>query len=355
MKNFKQFFAGILLVMLISCGSSIKKKDSLTVIPMDLNNVNKIDINSSKCINTTALETKTESLLGNINNIFFKGDTLFIHSSGKLSAFNKKGLFLFNVGTKGRAANEYLTLKSFFIKKGELYLHDWDGRKLLRFNTGSKFIEKHDFKKGGWMPDHIFPFNSTMYVVKNTYSGEQISVPLISVYDENLNIISSSSRMQKNGSSLADLFFPFKNEVLYWEILCDTVYTINRSAAIAPKYFVDFGTHRVPEKINGSDDLYNKIEFVNKEENKDRYATMVSNVREDDRYLYFSFVYGYGIIHFARFDKINGKTAIFRLIDSKTKKNVKFTYMTVQNGDIIVAALPDEESGDNQVLYRIRL
>ena len=41
MKNFKQFFAGILLVMLISCGSSIKKKDSLTVIPMDLNNVNK--------------------------------------------------------------------------------------------------------------------------------------------------------------------------------------------------------------------------------------------------------------------------------------------------------------------------
>ncbi len=355
MKNFQFFIAGILLVTLISSGSSIGKKDSFTVIPMDLNNVNTIDIHSSKCINITALETNKESLLSNINNIFFKGDTLFIHSSGKLSAFNKKGHFLFNVGTNGRAANEYLSLKSFFIKNGNLYLHDWDGRKLLRFGAGGKFIDKQDFNKGGWMPDHIFPFNRNLYVVKNTYSGDQISVPLISVYDDNLNMISSSSRMQKNGSSLADLFFPYKNEVLYWEILCDTVYTINNSAAIAPKYFVDFGSHRVPEIINGSDDLYARIEYVNKDENKDRYATMVSNVREDDRYFYFSFVYGYGIIHFTRFDKISGKTSIFRLTDSKTKGNVKFSYMTIQNGDIIVAALPDDDSGNNHVLYRIRL
>ncbi len=355
MKKHHHFLAVILLVTLVCSGNSIGKNDPFTVIPMDLNNVNTIDIHSSKCINTIALETKKESLLGNINNIFFKGDTLFIHSSGKLSAFNKKGSFLFNVGTNGRAANEFITLKSFFIKNGDLYLHDWDGRKLLRFGAGGKFIDKQDFKTGGWMPDHIFPFNNNLYVVKNTYSGDQVSVPLISVYDNNLNMISSSSRMQKNGSSLADLFFPYKNEVLYWEILCDTVYTINKSAAIVPKYFVDFGSHRVPEEINGSDDLFDRIEYVNKDENKDRYATMGSNVREDDRYVYFSFVYGYGIIHFARFDKISGKTSLFRLTDSKTKKSVKFTYMTIQNGDIIVAVLPDDDSGDNQVLYRIRL
>ena len=161
--------------------------------------------------------------------------------------------------------------------------------------------------------------------------------------------------MQKNGSSLVDLFFPYKNEVLYWEILCDTIYSINKSAAITPKYFVDFGNRRLPEKISGSDDLYTRIEYVNKPENKDRYATMVSNVREDEKYLYFSFVYGYGVINFARFDKKTGKTDLFRLVDSQTNKNVKYTYMTVLNGDIIVAALLDDDSGDNQVLYRIRL
>lgn len=355
MKNLQFFLIGILVVTLICSGSSIGKKDSFTVIPMDLNSVKKIDIHSPKCIYKIALETKKESLLGNINNIFFKGDTLFIYSTGKLSAFNNKGRFLFNVGTKGRAANEYITLKSFFIKNGDLFLHDWDGRKLLRFGSRNVFIEKMDIRKEGWMPDHIFPFNDNLYVVKNTYGGEQTRVPLISVYDKNFNMLCSSSRIQKNGSSLVDLFFPYKNEVLYWEILCDTIYSINKSAAITPKYFVDFGNRRLPEKISGSDDLYTRIEYVNKPENKDRYATMVSNVREDEKYLYFSFVYGYGVINFARFDKKTGKTDLFRLVDSQTNKNVKYTYMTVLNGDIIVAALPDDDSGDNQVLYRIRL
>jgi len=355
MKNLQLFLVGIIIVTLFCSGSSTDKKDSFTIIQMDLKNVKTIDIHSPKCINKIALETKKESLLGNLNNIFFKGDTLFIYSTGKLSAFNNKGRFLFNVGAKGRAANEYLTLKSFFIKNGDLFLHDWDGRKLLRFGSRNVFIEKMDIRKEGWMPDHIFPFNDNLYVVRNTYGGEQTRVPLISVYDKNFNMLSSSSRIQKNGSSLVDLFFPYKSEVLYWEILCDTIYSINKSAAITPKYFVDFGSSRVPEKISGSDDLYDRIEYVNKPENKGQYATMVGNVREDEKYLYFSFVYGYGIIHFARFDKKTGKAELFRLIDSQTKKNIKFTYMTVQNGDIIVATLLDDDHGDNQVLYRIRL
>lgn len=351
----KHFLFGITIMCFFLLCSCTEKKTKLSTVSIDLNNCKPIDIHSSSCKEKIVLETTKESLLSNIKNIFIKGDTMLIFSVGKVSAFDNKGSFLFNIGAKGRAENEYISLKSFFIKKGIFFLHDWDNRKLLKFSSNNNFIEKIDLEKDGWMPDFIFPFKDSLYVVKNTYGGEQTKVPLISIYDNNFKILSSSTKILKNGSSLSDLFFPYKNEVLYWEILCDTIYSISQRAEIVPKYFVDFGSNRVPDTINGSDDLYTRIEYINRPENKDRYAIMAGNVREDDKYLYFSFVYGYGVIHIARYNKEKNKTDLFRLINSENGKNITFTYMTVLNGDVIIASEADSNNEDNPVLYRITL
>ena len=85
-----------------------------------------------------------ESLLGVINDIKCKEDTLFLCSNNAIFIFNTKGEFIRNFKKRGRGRGEYLSITHFDINKTsrEISILDIDGRKILVYSFEGEFLRQ---------------------------------------------------------------------------------------------------------------------------------------------------------------------------------------------------------------------
>ena len=87
--------------------------DSGDVVTVDFDNIKTVDINDGEIIE---LEATDKSLLAYIDGFVIDDDKFFIRSRGEVFAFDKSGHYLFNVGARGRAENEYMQADCLFMR-----------------------------------------------------------------------------------------------------------------------------------------------------------------------------------------------------------------------------------------------
>ena len=141
----KAFFVFCFLLIIISCDNGIKpyqhlKNDNLFIV--DLDEGNKVDslllsdlFKSVKCI---PLETKDESLIGDVNKILVHKNSIYVldcTTAKSLFVFDKEGQFIRKVGRIGSGPGEYVNLVDFTIDtdKDEIIL--LDNRQLIFFDA----------------------------------------------------------------------------------------------------------------------------------------------------------------------------------------------------------------------------
>ncbi len=323
----------VLIVFSVSCKS---QKKELTVIPIDLDSVQSVDVNNGKIVE---LETSDSSLLYEIASIDVIKSKLVIQTRDKSVVFDSNGRFLYNVGAKGDAPFEYKKFTGIFVRNDSIYLFDGLSKKVLCYdNTGRYLFSRSvDSNSDKLFPTQIFPISNSAFIVKNTFRGNFEKVPVLSVLDDNYKYVANiDGRFLNTGFTVADNFSLFgKNEVLYWETLNDTIFSVVNGESIVPKYFVDFKEHAIPFSVRKGKDVYDLIDYTNKPQNISRIATFIRNVYEDDKLVRFMFVYNHKI-YYTKYDKVKKTTRVFCFEDMKHRLKPQ-PFVKYMNGKVYLS------------------
>ena len=149
-------FACLVCALLCSCSNQKESDSGPTVIWAPLHNHERTDhLNYSSLfgsIDTIQLQQAgEESLLGVINDIKCKDDTLFLCSNQAIYLFKTNGEFINSINRRGRGPGEYVSIAQFDIdpKEREIVILEQNGlRKFYVYSFEGKFlrqIEVSDF------------------------------------------------------------------------------------------------------------------------------------------------------------------------------------------------------------------
>ena len=195
---------------------------------------------------TVFLETTATSLIGSIVSLSIFEDKIFIKSfPSKLSIFSESGEFLGNIGTKGQAGFEYISLDDFFIYNDTVFIWDFNGKKILKYETNGTYIGNTKIEQS---LSQICPLpNDKGYIVLNALNNSKDN-PKFGWMDYDFKIKHFSREQRLNSASYSNSFFQNGSYVDYWEMFNNTIYSVTEYS-VTPKYFVDFGRYAVPRDI----------------------------------------------------------------------------------------------------------
>ena len=193
------------------------------------------------------LETKSECLIGEIRKITCYEDNLFVLDHQGLYKFDRTGNFICKIGKRGRGPRETIMFADFFIKTDTIYIAGWNQIFAYDINSGI-FLYSFHF-------DDKYPRN---YVNKtdNYFISFNYINNLIEYYDLKGNLIDSTV-YSKNGQVILDraIGFPYYNLFFGTDIslnfttYCnDTIFEVNDKFSLIPKYIVNLGKYKIPEK-----------------------------------------------------------------------------------------------------------
>ena len=335
----------LIIIILFSCKETEKKSIEKTAenifvkFPITIDLVKIIDKESKEIklsnivdsIEYITLETTPDALIGFIRDIDVTDSFVFICTEGKILKFNRKGRFLYQIGSIGKGPGQWPLIRNISIddKKKIIYVFpNGFSRKLIKYSYDNKYI------------GDIHLFNSDLaslvsFIGNNHFIAS--GIPMI-WWEINKNMFltaiidSTGTIIRKIDSPLKQLYnFKKKNNIRYWGtyfpsyydsialilgIGCDTVYAVT-SCNIKPKYILNSGKFKMPTDIiyGFSNDLEQRLKISKKRFN---YFVIVDSPIETYNYLIIKF-YLKGYMYLAVFDKIGGKSIVF-----KKKGKVKY-------------------------------
>lgn len=339
----------LLVIVSVSCN---QHETNLKSIDIDFNSIKNVDINKGKLVK---LETTDLSLIYDISSLELLNDKMIIFTRGKSLVFDNNGKFLFNIGVRGNGPNEYVKCTSFYVKNNNYYVVDGVARKILCYNENGNFLSLKKLipSSTGLIPACLYPLDNGKLVSKNTFQGKSTSTPAASILDEEYNhICAIKGRNIKSGFNLlGDNFSQFKDEILYWEPICDTIFSITNYKEIAPKYLVNFNKYAIPINDRKDKDVYDLMEYTNKPENKMKIATFLRYIKEDEHFVRFMFVFKQKI-HYTKYDKLK-KVSFTYCFEDVEKKFQTLPFVCYKNGYVYLSVSPvnDLESNPSLIVF----
>lgn len=250
----------------ISCKENAKKEKSDTnsfyTIPFAEIVKNKREINLSEIasdVDIIQLENIPEAMLGNVENIEFTKDYIFVKFwQHPILQFSREGKFIRDIGKKGKGPGEYGTcMKMSIDEKGErVYVHtgelgmmvfNFEGEHIKTFTYPG--IERYCFN--AWARDTLLmsyfePFmgNEPYVFVEHNEKGDTLQTIANHIFWEyDADYFNLSPFEEQNFS------YHFENKLHMKGFYNDTVYSYNKSNKIVPKFFIDLGKHKLPSEF----------------------------------------------------------------------------------------------------------
>ncbi len=254
MKKINKLVIAICIVFLFSyCSKKIEQiKVSLTTI--DLENV--IDSNTEgKSLNEfidtllyIPLETREVTLVDDVQKVLFYKGEIFLSDYNHLFKFAADGKYICKIGTMGRGPRDYSMVSNFFIRSDTIFVRS--GNKILAFNTtDGNFLSSIQFDS---KYRRVYVNKTENHFVFFNYQNNKIEF-----YNGNGQLI-DSVRYSSDKREILDLAIIFS----YYEILfgtnislkissfCnDTIFEIGDNFKLTPKYVVNLGKYKIPEKF----------------------------------------------------------------------------------------------------------
>jgi len=202
------------------------------------------------------LKTPANTFVQIINDVQIFKNYIFIHENQRVMVFDRAGNYLRTIGRIGRGPNEYIYLRSFCINKDNEDLLFYTGPRgdIFRFNTNGDFIEKlFSYRDADYMYflNDKLVFSGIMGTTKNMpenrtqiastdLTGQKIDSKLLPIYSIN-NWEKKLLLFPGNFKSTK-----FDEVLLLYGYLEDTIFHVNGSGKIEPRYLLDFGKYGIP-------------------------------------------------------------------------------------------------------------
>ncbi len=235
-----------LLMLITSCETEESRSDLEHLTFENTENIplEDIDFKSFKII---SLETKDESLLGDVVEVRpYMSYFYVLDSEGKLFAFDSDGKYINHIGTKGNGPDEYLKLSAFFINKkdqcisiiddvkNKIYNYDLKGDYLNAINTtpSIKYVNNSLMTtEGDILLNYYINFDdnaANSIIDGNNYKKIEYLNSYAPIEVRGYLYSFSAHPMSENADG----------EILFIMPLCDTIFTYSNKK-YHPKYIVD--------------------------------------------------------------------------------------------------------------------
>lgn len=310
----KYLIVFVILSCVISC-KNLKKNYAEKIIHINLNKIHKIDIRENYMKQICLTDNGKPTLVDEVKKILFIEDQYIIQGRNNVLAFDAQtGIQKMSFSGQGRAQAEFIHLWDIWIEHQVICIYDMNGKKILRYNINGNLLEAISVsdKASSYPFQALAKADDDHYVGKCIYSGPEATE--LALYDKNFEFVKEIGNLKLESGIY--LGYPFSvyssNEVLYYRYLYNDIYTIDDKQNVKIKYYIDFGENNMPFNASFKDE-YDRIDFVNN--SKKKYATLVSNIYESDKYFCFRFAFD-GEKCLGVYDKSNGKTASFVFVSS---------------------------------------
>ncbi len=204
------------------------------------------------------LKTPPNTFIQTIMDVQISNEYIFINTNMRVMVFDREGNYIRTIGKNGRGPNEYVYLRSFCVNKNdegkdELIFYTGPEGDIYRYNISGDVIAKlftyrfADYMflignklllSGFWTTSKNLPENITQFATTD-FNGQIIDSKLLPIYSVN-NWEEQILTYPQNYTS------KFDNLLLLYGYLEDTIFQVNGSGKIEPRYILDFGNYSVP-------------------------------------------------------------------------------------------------------------
>lgn len=252
-------------ILCYSCINSQKHKNfnnsnSYDVINVDIDNAKAGNLSDFyKSIRYVKLETRASCYLPTCRIMKVIEDRIYLGSQyphNKIFVFNKKGDFLFQIGSTGKGPEEWLSMSDFIVRENCIIAIDGGNRSFLRFDLNGNFIEKKRMNDINIKSISRYKGDTVIGYINNQpifYDGNEIKSNLIffslkqqKLFAEALPIPDCKLGHNHFGT---DCLIKIENVRYFFEPSIDTIYQIGDNFNVKPRFVLDFGKYGVtPEK-----------------------------------------------------------------------------------------------------------
>lgn len=338
----------ILFTLCSFSGKENDSRDKYEIIPVDLSRSKALDIRDCARYNIRKipLELSDQSLLTYIDQIEIRDNKIYVYDKHRLIVFDINGNYLDTIGGVGPGPGEYTNINSFFFEGNNVCVYDDNLQKLFIYDKDGTFITSKQTKEPIYS---IYAINNKKFIGRKKYQGSTMKVPVLAILNENLNLISDiKNRYLTSGISVFDYCYSFDTDILYWEFLNDTIYSV-KAMEVVPAYYVDFQKYKVSAIKKKNKDITEIIEHLNSTDAK--YATGLRYIQEDASGIRFIFSFDEKV-NYVRYDKQKKKVLSCYFYDSKGILDVQY-FMKYQDGKIILSVNDSEDEDANPILLFI--
>lgn len=160
----------MLAAILFSCAT--EEKGQLEQINVSIKNSSDYNLSEiAEKVTPLVLETKEECLISNIFNLISTKDFYFVlNSFNNIYQFDKKGMFVQQIGNTGRGPGEYQQLGAMAVNEENEIVYTYSNNKLMKYNFDGDFVGEIDYKKG--MIHYMAYVNRQLYAMSQKYGIE---------------------------------------------------------------------------------------------------------------------------------------------------------------------------------------
>jgi len=238
------------------------------------------------------LETNTENLISNVDDIKFTEEFIFVKNinPSSLYIFKRSGKFVRQIGHKGHGPNEYNILSGFCIQdqNNNIYLYTTSPSKLLIYNFDGSILKKFDcpsFQSQPFFDMEFFCTDKFIMMLSNYHGDTKFSYKIFNSKNELLKEAIEPIQFLTRGYSNNKFefsYYTYKNWMYVKEnLLNDTLYRVTKTNGFQPTYIFQSGKYECPVEFR-----QNFIQFAQKKELK---YILIREVFECKQYLLYSY------------------------------------------------------------------
>lgn len=344
-----------ILVFIFICGGCISPQvDSLTKVAVDIEKAISYDL-GKKSEFIVQLDTMSEAILANVNSIYFIQDTIVIFARNAVALFDFRGKYLCNLAVKGRGPDEFGDITHVFCKDGFIFITDMVNDCIRKYNTHGMLLDTFPLKEFDEKVIGAYPFPlGNLYVSRNQFRGVVDKTPELSLLDSNFNVLKVSDRLKMRSGLIYFNYFSQDGEsqLLYTQLLNDTIYSIDTSLSVRPCYCFDFGKYKIPEEARRVyTDIYDLIEYTNTY--SENIASLASHLYNTENSLSCLFASN-GKLYVVVYNKIDQSSQVYHLYYEGN--NFLFQSFQSRYKDYhVMAAIDSENPNQNFTLFFFKL
>ena len=301
-----QNFKSVIILFLVSATVFSCSKPARKGVPISVNLEKAVSVPFSS-EDGVLLE---EGFIGSVDDALMVDSAIVFKSGNELNCIHlTQNGSIKKLSRIGRGPGEYIQIWDFGLDENLLYLYDIDGKQILYFSLDGDFIcSKRLSDLAADCPFQAMipaPWGKE-YVGKRVFGMPD--VPELSLYDDSFHYLDRLGKDDlRSGIKLwRQLYRGSDDDILYCRYFSNEVLHVMRND-VSVKYSVDFINRNVPP----SEDEYEILEKLSKEQAKSRYATIMGQMEETDDHFCFQFVTDARRL-FAFYEKTTGRCRIYQ-------------------------------------------